>query len=190
MAGDNLTGAEKQTLIKLARDTLTQRINGKDFPEPGEYQLTERLKQESGAFVSLHKNGSLRGCIGYIEPIAPLFKSIMDNVESAALRDRRFKPVTAEELAKIKVEISVLSVPRPVASHVDIKIGKHGVILQKGWHRAVYLPQVAPEQGWDVEETLSHLSIKAGLPSDGWRKDAEFSVFEAIVFKESDASIP
>jgi MEMO1 family protein len=180
-----LTDEQKKTLLTLARDALAARVGGKPFPEETGYQLDDRLRQNSGAFVTLHKQGQLRGCIGYIEPVAQLFRSIMDNAESAALHDTRFHPVTPPELTEIDIEISVLTVPQRVAGYQNIVIGTHGMILKKGWARAVFLPQVAPEQGWNLEETLSHLSMKAGLQPAAWRTDAEFSVFEAIVFDES-----
>ena len=138
-----------------------------------------------GAFVTLHKNGVLRGCIGYIEPIAPLFKSIMDNAESAALRDRRFKAVTSSELEEIEIEISVLTKPVAIDSYQKIELGTHGIILKKSWHRAVYLPQVATEQGWNRDEMLGHLCRKAGLSETAWKDGASFYTFQAQVFSES-----
>jgi len=103
---------------------------------------------------------------------------------SAALEDTRFPhPVGVPELPLISIEISVLTPPEPVKRVEDIVIGKHGIILSVGWHHATFLPQVAFEQGWDRETTLRHLSRKAGLPEDGW-KNAEFRVYEAIVFGE------
>ena len=128
----------------------------------------------------------MRGCIGYIEPIKPLYQSIIDNTINAAVNDPRFQNVSKEELADIKIEISVLTPPHKVGSYNDIQIGKHGIILKKGFHTAVFLPQVAPEQGWDLETTLTHLSLKAGLDADAWKSGTEFEVFTAIVFSEDE----
>ncbi len=102
------------------------------------------------------------------------------------MRDTRFEPVTSSEVKDLHLEISALTVPTPVASYKDIRIGVDGVILQKDTHSAVFLPQVAPEQGWDVSQTLTHLALKAGLPSDAWQENARFLVFQAEVFKERE----
>jgi uncharacterized protein (TIGR00296 family) len=105
---------------------------------------------------------------------------------SAALEDTRFPhQVGVPELPFITIEVSVLTPPRPVKSADEIVIGKHGIVLSSGWNRATFLPQVAPEQGWDRETTLRHLARKAGLAEDGWKK-AEFRVYEAIVFGEDE----
>jgi len=103
---------------------------------------------------------------------------------NAALHDPRFDPVSPEETKDIKIDISALTPPRPVVSYRDIVIGKHGMTLKKHGRSAVFLPQVAPEQGWDLTNTLTHLAIKAGLPADAWKEGAEFTVFEAQVFHE------
>jgi AmmeMemoRadiSam system protein A len=144
------------------------------------------------AFVTLNRtdpeeiarHGKLRGCIGQVSPIYPLPEAVVVAARGAALEDRRFNPVRAAELPGLSVELTVLSPPRPVGSWQEIVIGTHGIVLHKGGRRAVYLPHVATEQGWDLEETLSRLSRKAGLPRDGWREGATFEVFEGQVFAE------
>jgi hypothetical protein len=184
-----LTQEEKEALLAIARDTLETHVRGKDIPNPlaGKYPITDRLKRKSGAFVTLKKKEMLRGCIGYILPIAPLYESIQQNTINAAVHDTRFSSVSVEELPEIHIEISVLSEPLKIASYKEIKLGTHGIILKKGFHQAVFLPQVAPEQGWNVEETLSHLSLKAGLRIDAWKDpDTTFSVFTAEVFEEHE----
>jgi AmmeMemoRadiSam system protein A len=109
---------------------------------------------------------------------------VAQRAASAALDDSRFPhKVGVDELPFIAIEISVLTPPRKVAGPDEIEIGRHGIILASGWNRATFLPQVAPEQGWDRDTTLAHLARKAGLPSDGW-KNAEYQVYEAIVFEE------
>jgi AmmeMemoRadiSam system protein A len=123
----------------------------------------------------------LRGCIGSLEPQAPLCRSVHENAVGAALRDPRFPPVSARELPRLVVDVSILSLIEPIAGPGAFRLGEHGIILEKGWHRAVYLPEVAPEQGWTVEETLCSLSEKAGLPPDAWRKGANFKVFSSVV---------
>jgi AmmeMemoRadiSam system protein A len=148
-------------------------------------ELDAVFQREFAVFVTLKKDGKLRGCIGNIRPVGTLENAIITRTVSASLHDRRFRPVGAAELDDIDIEISVLTLPRKVDSHRDIVTGRHGVILQKNGRRAVFLPQVAPEQGWSVDETLSQLSRKAGLPADAWRDGATLEVFEAQVFGEA-----
>jgi AmmeMemoRadiSam system protein A len=149
-------------------------------------EVTPAMKQVSGAFVTLHKNGQLRGCIGEVIAIRPVYKAVMAQAVNAGLNDRRFPPVEQSELDQIDFEVSVLTPPRSVASPSEIVIGTHGIIMKKGEHTALFLPQVATEQGWDLETTLTHLSQKARLPADAWQEGASFEVFEAIVFGEKE----
>ncbi|WP_295444137.1 AmmeMemoRadiSam system protein B [uncultured Thiodictyon sp.] len=139
--------------------------------------LPGHLKAPAGAFVTLKSHAELRGCIGTIEPIEPLYRAIMDNSDNAARRDPRFNPVRPSELAGLEVEVSVLTPPRPIASWEEFRVGEHGIILSKGGRRALFLPEVATEQGWTREETLSYLARKAGLAADAWREGAQFAVF-------------
>jgi AmmeMemoRadiSam system protein B/AmmeMemoRadiSam system protein A len=180
-----LTKEERSTLLAIARDTLNWVCSGTtnafDFTR---YGLTEPLKEVTATFVTLKVRGRLRGCIGSLEPEAPLYRSVHDNAVHAASHDPRFMPVRADELADIHLDVSVLSPIRPIASWKEFEIGKHGIIMTKGRRRAVYLPEVAPEQGWTVEETLDSLSEKAGLPPDAWREGASFQVFESLVLAE------
>jgi AmmeMemoRadiSam system protein B/AmmeMemoRadiSam system protein A len=182
-----LTPSEKQTLLRLARDTLESYVREGRMPDPlgGAYEITENLRAPRGAFVTLKKHGTLRGCIGYILPREPLYVAVQENAVNAACRDSRFPRVKPEELDDIQIEISALSPPRAVESYEDIQIGTHGILLRKGGAQAVFLPQVAPEQGWGLQETLRQLSLKAGLPRDAWKDpDTRFSVFTAEVFEE------
>lgn len=178
----SLTEDEKKFLLKIARETLETYVKKKKIPT---FTINnDKLKQNAGAFVTLNKNNRLRGCIGYIDPVKPLYLTIIDNAVNSCSKDYRFPPVDVSELPDIKIEISVLTPPIPVDSYNDIVIGKHGIILKKDGHQAVFLPQVAPEQGWDIATTLTHLSLKAGLSKDAWKKDTSFEVFTAIVFHE------
>ncbi len=183
----SFTGSEKQSLLRLARRTLSTYLTEGKRPEPDDVSIgiTAGMKQVMGAFVTLHKNGRLRGCIGEIMPRRPLYQAVMDHAIHAAVDDPRFPPVTINELKDLDFEISALTPPEPVKNSTDIVIGKHGIVLQKHARAAVFLPQVAPEQGWGLEETLSNLAMKAGLPADGWQEGAQFEVFEAIVFSEA-----
>ena len=182
-----LTPAEKATLLRLARDTVEESVKGRETPDPrgGPYAITPALREHRGAFVTLKAHGKLRGCIGYVQPIEPLYAAVQQNAVNAATRDSRFRPVKTDDLSTIQIEISVLTPPAPVSSYQDIVPGRHGIILKKGSHQAVFLPQVAPEQGWDLSETLRHLSLKAGLSGDAWKDpDTEFLVFTAEVIEE------
>ena len=132
----------------------------------------------------IRTQGRLRGCIGQPEPTFPLYYGTVQASLDAALRDPRFEPVTAAELPRLEVEVTVLSPRKPVASWRDIRLGTHGIVLEKGGRSALFLPQVATEQKWTVEETLTALAEKAGLPGDGWKDGASFSVFTGQVFKE------
>ena len=148
-----------------------------------------RLSWEEGAFVTLHKNGNLRGCIGNIIGRKPLYQTVRDMAISSATQDPRFPPVTSDELDDIDVEVSVLSKPKVIASVDEIELGVHGVIVSQGpFHSGVFLPQVAEETQWTKEEFLSHLcSQKANLPADCWKdQKTKIEIFTADVFSETD----
>jgi len=193
-----LTDKEKAVLLKLARDTLTASVKkgALDTGPLDALYLDDSLRRKAGAFVTLKcklgrgavcvgKGHGLRGCIGTIQPRTGVALTVAQRAASAALEDPRFPSKVSEaELGHISVEVSVLTPPRRINNAAEFEVGRHGVILQKGGRSATYLPQVAPEQGWDRDETLSHLSQKAGLGPDGWRDGASFQVYEAIVFGE------
>ncbi len=185
--GSALCAEDQETLLTLARATMAYYLANHKAPTPRDLdiEISDALEDKRAAFVTLKKHGRLRGCIGDIIPTVPLYQSVINNAIHAAIHDTRFDAVTPSELPDLHIDISALTVPRPAASYKDIRIGTDGVILQKGAHSAVFLPQVAPEQGWDVTQTLTHLALKAGLPSDAWQKDARFLVFQAEVFDES-----
>jgi AmmeMemoRadiSam system protein B/AmmeMemoRadiSam system protein A len=182
-----LSPHEQQLSLKLARSVVETyvRTRHKLQPEQVGIRPTATMREEYGVFVTLHKHGQLRGCIGNIWPVEPLVNGLVNRAVDAAVNDSRFTPVTPDELPELEVEISVLTKPKRVDSYRDIVIGKHGMVVKKLGRSAVYLPQVAPEQGWNLQQTLSHLSLKARLPQDAWRQGAEFEVFEAQVFKEA-----
>lgn len=175
-----LNDEDKRRLLELARNTMTDFLSGRGKPEP--IDLTDGMKQIAGAFVTLHLHGMLRGCIGEITPYRELYKAVIDHAVNAAVHDPRFPPVTLVDLGELDLEISALTPPVAISSYNEIELGRHGIVLEKNGHSAVFLPQVAPEQGWTLAETLTHLSLKAGLPLAAWREDCRFEVFEAIVF--------
>ncbi|MFB0554704.1 MAG: AmmeMemoRadiSam system protein B [Phycisphaerae bacterium] len=182
-----LTEQDKEQLLTLARKTIIYALQNRRVPQTSELGVTisQAMSCPRAAFVTLKKHSQLRGCIGDIFPQRPLYKSVIRNAINACVNDRRFLPVTEEECNDITIEISALTAPEPVASSSDIRIGIDGVVLSKNGRSAVFLPQVAPEQGWDVNQMLTQLSLKAQLPADAWKEGASFLVFQADVFGES-----
>jgi len=183
-----LTEEDKKQLLTLARKTIVSALLTRRVPQASELGVTisDAMKCPRAAFVTLKKNSQLRGCIGDIFPQRPLYRSVIRNAINACVNDRRFLPVAEEECKDITIEISALTAPEPVASADKIRIGIDGVVLSKDGHSAIYLPQVAPEQGWDVNQMLTQLSLKAQLPADAWKEGASFLVFQAVVFGESE----
>lgn len=181
-----LDAAERRRLLALARQSIDAGLRGEEIALPDESELGPALWEQGACFVSLHIAGNLRGCIGSLEAREPLVVNVLRNARNAAVNDYRFAPLTRAELAKVEIEISVLTPNRRIDSVEQFEVGRHGIILEKGRHRAVFLPQVAPQQEWDRETTLDHLALKAGLNADGWRRGAAFHVFEAVVFNEAE----
>jgi len=182
-----LNNEQKKELLNIARTTVESFVREGKAPK---FEISdERLKWKEGAFVTLHKNGDLRGCIGQIVPTdKPLWQVVQDMAVSACSEDHRFKPVSEKELDKIAYEVSVLSVPKKISKWQDIELGQHGVIVQKGLRGGVFLPQVADETGWSKEEFLSQLCWqKAGLAPDCYKdSEVELKVFTAQVFSEEE----
>ena len=181
-----LTDEDKEKLLILARRSLTHFLQKQQLPRAAELgiEISDQIRRPRAAFVTLKKHSQLRGCIGDIFPRQPLYKSVITNAVNAGVNDRRFPRVTVSECSDMEIEISALTAPAPVASPDDIRIGIDGVVLSKNGRSAVFLPQVAPQQGWDVNTMLTRLSLKAGLPADAWKKGASFLVFQADVFGE------
>jgi AmmeMemoRadiSam system protein B/AmmeMemoRadiSam system protein A len=183
-----LTEDDEKQLLLLARKTMVYALQNRRVPDVSDLgiQISDSMRPARAAFVTLNKNGRLRGCIGDIFPRQPLYKSVIMNAINACVNDRRFMPVSQDELNDITIEISALTVPAPISSPDQIRIGIDGVVLNKNGSSAVFLPQVAPEQGWDVEQMLTQLSLKARLPADAWKQGASFLVFQAAVFGENE----
>lgn len=181
-----LTEEDKRELLALARKTIDYALEKRRVPQASELgvKISDAMKSPRAAFVTLNKNGRLRGCIGDIFPQRPLYRSVIMNAINACFNDRRFPQVTKAECRDIEIEISALTIPAPIASYEQFRVGTDGIVLSKDGRSAVFLPQVAPEKGWDVNQTLSQLSRKAGLPEDAWKQGASFLVFQADVFGE------
>ncbi len=177
-----LSGDERKILLQIAREAIASKLENRkaEYSEP-----SETLKKKCGAFVTLHKQERLRGCIGFVVGSKPLFKTVEEAARSSAFNDPRFPPLEAHELKEIHIEVSALSPPRPVHSIDEIKVGVHGIIMKNGFYSGLLLPQVATEYGWDRETFLKHTCYKAGLPGDCWRDgETKIEVFSAVVFAE------
>lgn len=179
-----LSPAARKALLALARGTLEGHFMGQ-APGPPPASPPE-LRWRRGVFVTLTIRGHLRGCIGEMGGELPLAEAVPRMALQAAFNDPRFAPLGREELDAVAIEISVLTPFRRVPNPEAIVVGRDGVLLKKGSRQAVFLPQVAPEQGWGRDEMLSQLSLKAGLPEDAWRSGAEFFTFQAQVFSEAE----
>ncbi|MCP4572967.1 MAG: AmmeMemoRadiSam system protein A [bacterium] len=185
---ERLDTNERTFLRDLAWAAVRAAVTGAEPPDPAAFaaaagrELGPRLSAPGGAFVTLTSAGQLRGCIGVIEGRRPLAATVVENGRAAALTDPRFPPVEESELSGLELEVSALSPLAAVVGPEEIEVGRHGVLLSAGGRRSVFLPQVAPEQGWDRDTMLTHLALKAGLGPDDWRRDAHFQVFTAEVF--------
>jgi len=177
-----LTAEEKAGLLKMARASLTGYLAGR--AEIDDLSGRDKFRAPRGVFVTLTKAGALRGCIGFVEPILPLGRAVIRAAIYAATEDPRFRPVTASELDDLLIEISVLTPAREISDPNLVKVGPHGLIVEKNGLRGLLLPQVPVDNGWDRETFLDETCVKAGLPRDAWRRGAKLSVFEAIVFRE------
>jgi len=179
-----LSETEQITLLEVARETIKEHCLQHKKVELNTVEFSRSLKTKCGAFVTLHKKGELRGCIGLIKSEMPLYKTIQSMALSAASTDYRFEPVRLDELADIDIEISVLSPFKKIDNITRIELGKHGIFIQKEHHSGLFLPQVATETGWNLDELLGHCARdKAGLDWDGW-KTANIYIFTAMVFGE------
>jgi AmmeMemoRadiSam system protein A len=178
---DLLDAAEQETLVQLARRCLEARVRGGTPPARTYGGL---LDEPRGAFVTIHAQGALRGCLGRLDVDQRLSDTVAELAAIVADSDPRFAPVSIAELPRIDVEISVLTPERDVAGVDEIEVGRHGLIIERGSRRGLRLPQVATEHAWDRDTFLAHACLKAGLPPDAWRHGARVQVFEAQVFSE------
>jgi AmmeMemoRadiSam system protein A len=178
-----LNRKEQEVLLSIARRVIEGYVRNGIMPATDVKE--KNLLEKRGAFVTLTKNGSLRGCIGYIQPVTPLYKAVSDMVIAASTRDPRFSPVAQGELKDIHIEISVLSPLRLIADTNEIEIGKHGLYMTRGNNSGLLLPQVATQQGWNREEFLRQTCVKAGLPAQAWKdKSTQIYTFSAQIFSE------
>ncbi len=183
-----LTDIEKKELLELARNAIQSCLEEKDLPEMDVKSLPPALCVKAGAFVTLKKQGQLRGCIGHFDADKPLFKIVQHMAVAAATRDSRFSAVTAKEMNLIDIEISVLTPLQKIQNVNQIRLGTDGIYIKKGFRSGTFLPQVATDTGWNLGEFLGHCARdKAGIGWDGWKgEDAEIFVYQAIVFGENE----
>jgi AmmeMemoRadiSam system protein A len=175
------TDHDRQLLLRIAREAIVAFVRGTAAHVPG---AAEILALPGGAFVTLHKGGELRGCIGHIEPTEPLGDVVPRCAVAACSTDPRFPPLGLDELDAIDIEISLLGPLEPITGPKDIVVGRDGLVVERGWQRGLLLPQVASEWHWNADAFLAHTCKKAGLPSDAWEKGAKLWRFEAEVFGE------
>jgi MEMO1 family protein len=185
----NLTDKDKRYLLVLARKTIEQKVQQLEATIPPEWESSRALRTNCGAFVTLRKNGELRGCIGRFDASEPLYKVVQQMAIASSTEDYRFPPVDPKEVRQLEIEISVLTPMRRIQTLDEFELGKHGIYMKKGMRSGTFLPQVATETGWTKEEFLGHCAQdKAGIGWNGW-KDAELYVYEALVFDEKELDL-
>ncbi|MFQ5694753.1 MAG: AmmeMemoRadiSam system protein A [Terriglobia bacterium] len=186
-----LSKDEQRCLLQLARRSIAARLKDEtldlrawnaacSFPE---------LLEAGAAFVTLRCGGELRGCIGSVRREQPLYRAVAESAVSAATRDSRFAPVTVGELARLEIEISVLSPFRSITPE-ELQPGEHGLLVSRGFQRGLLLPQVARERRWSRERFLEETCVKAGLPRNAWQRGAQLEAFTACVFSEAELGEP
>ena len=179
---ETLNSADKKLLLHLAREAVTSAV---ETGKVNVRQVTEaHLQALKGCFVTIKRQGALRGCIGNFSSEKPLYLLVQEMAASAATRDPRFYPMKEEDLADFELEISVLSPLQKIETPEEVVVGKHGLYLEKNFSRGVLLPQVAVEHGWDRETFLSQTALKAGLKKEDWKEGADLYVFTAEILAE------
>jgi AmmeMemoRadiSam system protein A len=178
--------ADRRFLLQLAREAILAHVSVRELMTSTSEPIAAQC---SGVFVSLHKHGELRGCIGHIECDQPIGRVVPRCAVAAASTDPRFPPVTLVELSDLEIEISLLGPLEAITGPADIEIGRHGLVIERDWRRGLLLPQVAVEWEWDPEHFLAQTCHKAGLPQDAWKHwGAKRWRFEAEVFSEERPS--
>jgi AmmeMemoRadiSam system protein A len=179
-----LSETQRKQLLTLARESISAALNGAR-PEVNAADFDESLRRPAGAFVTLTEDEELRGCIGSIEAVAPLYLAVVQSAISAAFRDPRFNPLRPEELSRVHLEISVMGPIEKVTDVNDIQVGRDGLIISRGRNAGLLLPQVATDYNWDRETFLDQTCVKAGLPRNAWREPGTtIEKFSAEVFGE------
>jgi uncharacterized protein len=189
-----LDRSDQRQLLDIARRAIVAAVRsdepGDPISEPAAGPLSGGVSEPAAAFVTIHEFGELRGCIGLMRFDAPLWLNVREAARAAALDDPRFLPVTAAELPELQLEVSVLDRPVDLPDPAGFEAGRHGIVVERGGHRALLLPQVAAEMGWDAEQMLEAVCRKAHLPADAWRDGStRLQVFESACFGEDGAEL-
>jgi AmmeMemoRadiSam system protein A len=175
---EEFTAEERHLLLQLAHQSIESALEKREIPlDPPSAHLAE----PRGAFTTIYFRGQLHGCVGYVLPVASLYRTVADTARAAAFEDTRFLPVTGEEVAELEVSLSILSGLQPLRPE-EVEVGRHGLVISQHGHRGLLLPQVPVEHAWDRVTFLEQTCRKAGLPADAWRKDASIEGFTAEVF--------
>ncbi len=178
---------DQRLLLDIARRAIEAAVLRSPYPRPEAGAPSPATADAAAAFVTLHEEGQLRGCIGLMRFEVPLWINVRDAAAAAALNDPRFLPVTESELSALEVEVSVLEPPVEVPDAAAFEAGRHGIVVERGGHRALLLPQVAAEMGWGAEQMLDAVCRKAGLSESAWRdEETRLFVFESVCFGETE----
>jgi uncharacterized protein len=179
-AHEEFTAEERRILLRLAHEAIESALENREisFDPPSAH-----LAEPRGAFTTIYLAAQLRGCVGYVFPVASVYRTVAETARAAAFEDTRFYPVTREEAPQLEVSLSILSTLQPIKPE-DVEVGKHGLLISQHGHRGLLLPQVPAEHGWNRETFLDQTCHKAGLPEDAWRKGATIEAFTAEVFGE------
>jgi AmmeMemoRadiSam system protein A len=178
---DEFSPDERNLLLRLAHDAIAASLDQRELSlDPPSAHLAE----PRGAFTTLYYRGGLRGCVGYVFPVTPLYRTIAETARGAAFDDSRFSPVTHDENPELKVSLSVLSPPQPIQAD-QVEIGRHGLLISLGLHRGLLLPQVPVEHRWNRIQFLEQTCRKAGLPLNAWQTGARLEAFTAEVFADA-----
>jgi AmmeMemoRadiSam system protein A len=184
-SGGEFRKDERALLLRLAHESILSTLERREIPlDPP----TDHLSEPRGAFTTLYLRGQLRGCVGYVLPVSPVYRAVADTARAAAFEDTRFRPVTLPEARDLEIELSILSPPQTIPLEA-IEIGRHGLLITMAGHRGLLLPQVPTEHNWDRTTFLEQTCRKAGLPLDAWQKGATVEAFTAEVFGETRARL-
>jgi len=173
---------ERVLLLRLAHESILSALEQREIPL---HPPTDHLAEPRGAFTTLHLQGELRGCVGYVLPVSPVYRAVAETARAAAFEDTRFGPVTLPEARELEIELSILSPPQPISAEA-VEIGRHGLLISLAGHRGLLLPQVPMEHNWDRTTFLEQTCRKAGLPLDAWKNGAAIEAFTAEVFGDGD----
>jgi AmmeMemoRadiSam system protein A len=177
------TKDERAVLLRLAHESILSALEHREIPlDPP----TDHLAEPRGAFTSLYLRGELRGCVGYVLPVSPVYRAVADTARAAAFEDTRFHPVTLPEARDLEIELSILSPPQPISAEA-VEIGRHGLLISMAGRRGLLLPQVPTEHHWNRTTFLEQTCRKAGLPLDAWQNGATIEAFTAEIFGDDDS---